>query len=243
MEAGEFFDENSGFYSQTPLKYDYDFMNFIKNRKKRKVSLLDIGGGNGNFSKLMIQNCHDANVTILDPSKKLLDKVNDPRITKVIGKLPDTIPLEVEFDFIHIKEVLHHITGNTIPESKLLVKDSLNNIKKILSDNGFLLIHEIYYEGFLIPSFPNYLIFYLLKLQNKFNAKIPTKEFLLGLNIYFYTRNELKMMLNECGFQIIDYKIDKWDENAQKRIMLLKNWGRVLIIAKKHENMSLGDKK
>lgn len=235
MEVDEFFNENYDFYNQRLLGYDYDFMEFIKNKKDRNVNILDVGGGNGNFSKLVVQNCPYVNITILDPSEKLLSKVNDPKISKVVGKLPDNIPLESKFDVIHIKEVLHHITGNSVFESKLLVKRSLKNLKYFLNDNGVLLIHEIYYEGFLIPTFVNCLIFYLLKLQNNFNIKIPAKEFILGLNIYFYTRNELKSILNECGFRIIHYRVDNWDNNIQKKIMLLKNWGRVLIIAEKKE--------
>lgn len=233
MGIGEFFDDNADFYNQDLLNYDYDFMEFIKYKNNFNVNILDIGGGNGNFSKLVIQNCPNANITILDPSEKLLSKVNDPKINKVIGKLPNDIPLELKFDFIHIKEVLHHITGNTISKSRKLVKKSLNNLKSFLNDEGFLLIHELYYEGFLIPNFPNYLLFYLLKLQNMLNVKIPAKEFILDLYIYFYTRNELEIMLNECGFRIIDYKIDKFSNNMQKKLMLLKDWGRILIIAKK----------
>jgi len=234
MEVNEFFNENYGFYNQDLLEYDYYFMEFIKNKKDSNSNVLDIGGGNGNFSKLVIKNCPDIDITILDPSEKLLSNLNDPKINKIVGKLPDDIPLDNEFDFIHIKEVLHHITGNTTFKSKLVVKDALNNLKYILSDDGFLLIHELYYEGFLISKFPNYLIFYSLKLQNKLNIKMPAKEFLLGLNVYFYTRNELKSMLNECGFQIIGYKVDRWSNNLQKKILLIKNWGRVLIIAKKN---------
>ncbi len=220
MGIGEFFNDNSDFYNQDLLKYDYDFMEFIKHKNNRSINILDIGGGNGNFSKLVTLNCPNTNITILDPSEKLLSKVNNPKINKVVGKLPNDIPLEIEFDFIHIKEILHHITGNTIFKSKTLVKESLNNLKNFLSDDGFLLIHELYYEGFVIPKFPNYLIFYLLKLQNMFNIKIPTKEFILGLYINFYTGKELKLMLNECGFRIIDCKIDKFSNNTQKTYVI-----------------------
>lgn len=235
MEASEFFDENSDFYDPNLLKYDYEFMEFIKNGNGQNISILDVGGGSGNFSKLIMQNCVNVNITILDPSEKLLNKVNNPKINKINGKLPDSIPINSKFDFIHIKNVLHHITGSTVLESKLLVKNSLNNLKMLLNDDGFLLIHDLCYEGFLIPKFPNYLIFYLLKLQNKLNVKIPFKEFLLGLNVYFYTKNELESILNECGFQIIEFKFNKWDDSTQKKVMLIKNWGILLIIAKKNK--------
>ncbi len=231
--AGTFFDENSDFYSQRVLPFDHYFMNFIKNHEIDDVNLLDIGGGNGNFSNLITENCPDINVTVLDPSKKLLSEIENPKITKIVGKLPDEIPLNSTFNYIHIKEVLHHITGKTVSESNMLLKESLMCVNDILNENGFLLIHEDFYEGYLIQKMPSYLIFYLLKIQNILKIELPLKEFIPGLTVYFYTRKELKKTLKECGFEIVDLKLDYWSDITKKKLMLLNEWGRVLIIAKK----------
>jgi ubiquinone/menaquinone biosynthesis C-methylase UbiE len=231
-----FFDENSDFYSQSVLPFDYYFINFIKNHGRDEAKLLDIGGGNGNFSNLITENCPDINVTILDPSKKLLSEIENPKITKIIGELPDEIPLNGTFDYIHIKEVLHHITGKTVSESNMLLKESLMCVNDLLDKNGFLFIHEDFYEGYVIKKMPSYLIFYLLKIQNMLKVELPVKEFILGLKVYFYSRKELKKTLKECGFEIVDIKLDYWSNTTKKKIMLLKEWGRVLIIAKKSRN-------
>lgn len=88
-----------------------------------------------------------------------------------------------------------------------------------------MLITEVYYEGYLIPKLPSYLIFYLLKLQNKLNIKIPYKDFILGLDVYFYTRDELIKILEECGLKILDIKSHK-----RSNLLPLKNFGKVSIV-------------
>ena len=98
------------------------------------------------------------------------------------------------------------------------------------------MIHEDFYEGYLIPKMPSYLIFYILKIQNMLKIELPLKEFISGLTVYFYTRKYLKKTLNECGFEIVDIKHDYWSDTYKKNLMLLKDWGRILIIAKKLRN-------
>ena len=72
-DPGVFFDENSYVYNQKVLPFDYYFMKFIQNHESNNDNLLDIGGGNGNFSNLIIENCPDINVTILDSFKKTFE--------------------------------------------------------------------------------------------------------------------------------------------------------------------------
>ncbi|MEN4005778.1 MAG: methyltransferase domain-containing protein [Methanobacteriaceae archaeon] len=232
MDVGDYFDENYERYDQNLLDQDHEFAKFIQKNKNIDSTLLDVGG-NGNFSKLVRHNFPDMHVTIIDPSKKLLSKIEDPEIKKIDGRLPYNIPMDVKYDFIHIKEVLHHITGKNITDTKKLLKESLKNLKMILNENGFLMIHEIYVEGFLFPELPSYIMFYALILQNRLNLKLPIDDSFLGLEVYFYTRKELKDLLKECGFEIVTYKTYEWSNTIRKKMLLVKNWGRVLIIAKK----------
>jgi hypothetical protein len=231
MDVDEFFDKNQSVYGQKAAASDFDFLDFIKNNQNMNITLLDVGGGNGYFSELIHQNYPNIGLTVLDPSKRLLSELSNPNINKVVGKLPDNVPLNSKFDYIHVRAVFHHITGNTVGNSTKLLKRSLISLKNLLKDEGFILITEIYYEGYLIPKLPSYLIFYLLKLQNKFNIKIPFKDFLLGLEVYFYTRKELKIILKECGLEIVDIKSYKRGNKFQK-MMLIKDLGKVSIIAR-----------
>ena len=161
-----------------------------------------------------------------------MDKIDDPKINKVVGKLPDEVHIDSKFDYIHVRNVFHHITGNSIGESKRLVKESLKYLNQILDENGVLLIQESYTEGYLIPTLPRYLIFQLLAIQNRLKIKIPLDEFIMGLNVCFYTRNEFKSILEECGFEIINNKtVDRWNET--RKFMLIKDQGQVSFIVRK----------
>lgn len=229
-----FFDKHADVYGNVkPHSYDYYFIDFINKTEKHGSKLLNIGGGSGTFAQLVKDNCLDIDVTIVDPSKNLLDKINDERIKKIHGSLPDQIFLDSDFDYVHVKEVFHHIVGSSIGETKKLLRESLFTLKDILEKEGFLLIHELFYESYLIPTLSRSSIFYLLLLQNKFGIKIPAKEFLAGLDVCFYSRLEFESILNDCGFKIIESYEEYWGNSFKKRLLFLQNWGRMLFIVKK----------
>ncbi len=235
-DIGSFFDKNVNRYgrvSPAPEDYDFYFLDFIKTKRNQILNLLDIGGGSGTFAKLIANGCPDIDVTVLDPSEKLLSKIDDTRIRKVKGELPNRIPLDSKFDYVHVKEVFHHITGSSIKSSKELLRKSLVTVKEYLNDDGFLLVHELFLESYLISSLSRALIFYLLTLQNKLRIKIPVREFLMDLEVCFYTRSEFKSILDDCGFKIVGYHEEDWADNLRKRVLLLKNWGRMLFVLEK----------
>ena len=229
-----FFDKHADFYGDVkPHPHDDYFIDFINTTKKRESKLLDVGGGSGTFAQLVKDNCLNIDVTVVDPSKNLLDKISDEHITKIYGSLPDQIFLDSDFDYIHVKEVLHHVTGSSIDETKKLLRESLFTLKDILKKEGFLFVHELFYESYLIPTLSRTSIFNLLLLQNKFGIKIPAKEFLAGLDVCFYGRSEFKSILNDCGFKIIGSYEEYWDNTFKKKLLFLENWGRMLFIVKK----------
>jgi len=230
-QTSKYFDNNTSFYNHSTIySYDYYFLEFIKTHHKPQSYFLDIGGGSGIFAAFLINNCPDIEVTVLDPSLKMLSIIDDIRIKKVQGKLPDLAQLHSKYDYIHLKEVLHHVTGSSINKSKELLCDSLLSIKKYIKDNGFVFIHELFYESYLIPSLSRNMIFNLLTVQNKLKIKIPVSESLMGLSVCFYTRFELETLLKYCGFRIIEKREEYWEDTWKKRTALLKNWGRMLFI-------------
>lgn len=230
MDSGEFFDKNDDFYGcLTPYKYDYFFIDFM-HRQTNKCNLLDIGGGGGCFTKICKESFQETNLCIVDPSKSLMQKQKLEGVKLIIGKLPNELNIEEKFDYIHIKEVLHHVTGSSIRESKNLLKVSLINSQSVLNKDGYIFIHELFYESYLIPTFTRTMIFYFLKLQNLLGIKIPVKEFIQGLDVCFYTRSELKNIYNDLGFDIIDYYEENWNKNKLAKMMLLKEWGRMCFV-------------
>jgi len=230
----DFFDRNVEFYGRRQVSdYDLFFVTHVQSLKAK--TLLDIGGGSGTFADLVKQHLPDVEVTVVDPSQALLDKIGNQTIEKINRKLPNNLNLTTGRDFgiIHVKEVLHHVVGNSVSASKELLTESLQAIASRLADNGHLVIDEVYYESFIFPPFTRNSIFYLLRLQNSLRVRFPVYGFLKDLQVCFYTRRELLEELTKNGFCILEHREVPFASNFTKKVGLLKKWGHVIIIAKK----------
>ncbi len=235
MNNTQFFDQNFNRYVTRKLAPDDSFfIKFIKH-KNESASILDIGGGSGEFARKILILCPEVDVTVLDPSSKMLEQIHDTRIKITLGSLPNNVPL-AKYKYIHIRDVLHHITGESPGESKELVKKSLMTIYQLLDEDGYLLLSDEYDEGYFYAPLPRIIIFYLLKTQNKLGFKIPIQEFLLGLTTCFYTRRELQDLLENAGFHIHDVYQSSWQNIFKKHLLFIKNWGRISFIAQKKTN-------
>jgi len=229
-----FFSKNADFYGAMNANvYDYYFLNFIENTAS-KPHIIDIGGGGGLFAGLCITRIQNSKVMIIDPSPALLSKNLPKGVIPIIGSLPNNISIPDKAEYIHLKEVLHHITDINEAQTKIRMMQSLNKINEILDCGGYLLLHEIYYESFFSQTLTRNIIFYILKLQNFFNLKIPSKKFIKGLDVLFLTRYEIEEMLIKCNFEIVEKKEFEWSLSKKYRYcFLLKKWGRICYIAMK----------
>ncbi len=235
MDNPTFFNENVDIYAAKQI-YDYDniFINVIIsqcNKEKRRV--VDIGGGSGLFASALISQNPALDISIIDPSEELLRKVAVSGIKKIIGSLPNEIDTSSTYDFVHIKEVLHHIPGSTIAECKHNVADSLKTLNRIMDDEGYLLIHDLYYESLIYPELTRDLIYHLLHVQDKVGIRLPSPELLLGLEVCFFTRSELKQMITDSGFIIEEYHEYPWTWHTKAKLMMIRNWGRMLFVCRK----------
>lgn len=240
-----FFDEQSDYYdNRQPYRTDFSFIKFIKSQNNLNKTFLDIGGGSGFFSTLLKKDCPEIEITIIDPSLVMLKKICDDTILKYQGQLPNqlNIPSGKKFNYVLIKEVLHHVTGMSINESKNLVIESLKNTSDLIDETGYLMIHENYCESFLYPPITRILIFYLLKFQNIIHIKILPKEFLLGLDVCFYTRAELELFFQQFDLDIIESDDEIWgSRNFKKHLLFLKHWGRIFYVLKKRTRLMTKD--
>jgi ubiquinone/menaquinone biosynthesis C-methylase UbiE len=253
VESTSFFDENVATYSWTYVPGDKlfpwepEFIEFMRNNSRHKT-LLDVGAGSGRFAMLIRQKFSDFQITALDPSTTLLEKIEDESIRKVVGKLPDlNLSPEESFYFIHVSMVLHHLVGKTINESKNIVKESLRGLREHLEDAGSLMIVDEAWETYMIPTTSRTLTFFLLSLADRFNITMPgaltardanrPSRDLKGLVACFYTLSELENLLKDCGFEIVQSNTYSYPPSEIckrfKRRMLLKRWRIMWLIARK----------
>lgn len=239
MKSNDFFDKNVEMYSSSVLTdYQISFIEFIKKKAKHNQKLIDIGGGSGNFSNAIIKNCSKIDVTILDPSTKLLEHAN-PNVKKIVGSLPN-FNSDIKYDYIHMSSVLHHLIGDSNEKSKNLALESLKTINQLLNDNGFFFLQDLFFESYIYSTISRSIIFQICQFKKNI-INIPLKDFIDDLEVFFYTREELTSMLGDAGFHIVKNKYHNYtnnlgkdqDRSLKRKLILLKNWGTVAFLAKK----------
>ena len=263
FDAASFFDENAAQYARPfyardarPADWDLDSIEFIRNNSSHNT-LLDVGAGSGQFASLVKLNFPDMQVTALDPSANLLSLIDDRSIRRVVGKIPDlTLQADERFFFIHVANVLHHLVGRTIAESRKNAKESLLVLRDHLDDGGFLMVREELWETYLIPTVTRSLAFHFLSVANMLNMPVPgflhherrSRSF-KGLIVCMYTASELKNVLKDCGFEIIASKIypfqtkskrqERWEKQTKskrqerwEKLALLKRWASMVFIVR-----------
>lgn len=152
---------------------------------KKTDKILEVGGGTGAVAVYFAEKVKE--VTILDPSRKMLEKVKDPHIKKKVGAC-QKIPFKNEtFDVVYVVDALHHFTNGHKKENwgqqmNMCTKELLRVLKK----NGQLLIVEFNPDTFigkLIAFFENKLV---------------------GFGSLFYAPSELQKLFSHCRVEIFN---------------------------------------
>jgi SAM-dependent methyltransferase len=189
---------------------------------KNRISLLDIGCGNGSFVKSFLDseqkkkaqpdNDTDYYFLATDVSFEMikLAKENLSVLTKYeknIGLLVSyafNLPIQQnkKFEIIHVDSVLHHLVDGSKRKSTELGKKLIEILVSILSDSseGFLIVEEWHFLSYILPSFSSFLIFYGLKLINSLKLDLGfTKEIRRGLEVNFLSPEQLHRILNNVA--------------------------------------------
>ncbi len=210
-------------------------MNLIKaNYIKGESRFLDLGCGDGTLIKSSSSLIADFQIVGTDVSYEMIKTARDNlRGINVDFIVCDgfNLPIknEIRFDFIHAAYVLHHLIGPTKGKSLKLVSKLLRILRQRLSNKGILIIQEVYYDSYIIPSLTSALVFYMLKFLNFINLDINSifKEFQLGLEVNFMNTVEIISLLEQLGGKVKMIGKDRWMIPLFSRILLLKDQGSV----------------
>lgn len=221
-------------YHNDPKMYNMVCELIKRNYVKGGVRFLDLGCGDGTLIKSANSIIVDFQFLGTDVSYEMLKIARDNlRGINVDFIVCDgfNIPIknEISFDFIHSAYVLHHLIGPTKGKSLNLVSKLLRILKQRLSDSGILIIQEVYYDSYIIPSLTSALVFYMLKFLNFINLDISSiiKEFQLGLEVNFMHTVEIRSLLQQLGGKVKMVGKDRWVIPPFPRMLLLKDQGSV----------------
>lgn len=163
------FDQEPSFHH----KFNLDFaLSYIKNKK-----VLDIGCWTGQFEKLAV--IHSKEIWGIDPSIEAI-KIAKKLVPKAKFKVGNALNLRFEnnyFDAVTLLDVIEHIPKGT-------ERKCLDEIKRVLKPNGFLVISTPYAHPVSILLDPAF--------------------FLIGHR--HYSEKKLRDILTTTGFKVLEVK-------------------------------------
>jgi cyclopropane fatty-acyl-phospholipid synthase-like methyltransferase len=183
-----------GFWNINRSKHKF-FSNYVKlkifkkwSRRKNKGTILDLGGGVGNWAYHFLGDFEK--VVVLDISNEALSKIPEKEIVKIHGSVLN-IPLKSKaVDVVLMADVFEHIY---VHELDIMMSE----VKRILKDDGRIIIFTSQY---------GYGIDLLSKRFRYTRRKIIEEEYLEGhghLNRLKFS--EMKRLIKKQGLVIEDY--------------------------------------
>jgi len=238
----DYFNETIEFYDRSQLDDEDKFLSFFSFEEEvipkylgRVESCMDIGSGAGVFLRYVSERYDAHNVVGIDISEgmlaqSLLDKPSQADLAQ--GSVLDLPVREGRFDLVFMEEVLHHLVSKNRADSKKLARRAIGNIRRMIRPGGAFILREEYYESWFAPTLSSTLIMLLLSLFNALRMRLPYKEAHMGLKVSFYTRDEIRVMVEEAGGEILEARDLKWTKTLGERAALVKNMGKMYYLIK-----------
>lgn len=223
---------NSNLYDYSTRKgfvhfEDHMILEFIKKTCTPNSQLLEVGGGNGYMSDLISSNTP---IKIFYNSE-IVPEVYETQINtdvNLIGSSALNLPYkDCTFDYIIVKNLLHHLVGKTRRESKENAKKAIKETSRVIKDGGYIIILEQYNKYSLFAS----IVFYLTIFGSLF--KIGLKSFGWGVDVIvsFLTPKQIKMLIEKENIKIVVHKLSRLEVSKKYKVsLLMSNIGRVLLI-------------
>jgi SAM-dependent methyltransferase len=220
-----------------------DLSNFVHRIKRSDgLRILDVGCGSGSFIKALIECGTTAHFVGIDLSEKMIEraksKLKDHDVELYVmdvNQIRRHIP--IKYNVIHLGSVLHHLIGRTQGQSKKLAEETIKALVDMLENQGVLIIEEIFYHSYIIPTLTSKFIFYGLKLLNRtrldMSNYIPQVQ--LGLEVSFFSEKELRKLLQKYSNNVINFRRESWPIPKVYRYFLLKDCGHMTYVATRNQ--------
>jgi SAM-dependent methyltransferase len=203
-------------------------LDFIYRYASKGDRILEVGGGSGAFLDLVLENSNMKDSCNLELAFSSYKNQANKSICLMGGDALNLPFKESSFDWVVIKNLLHHLVGRTRGESKKNAKKAVEELIRVLKDGGYVIILDQYNKNTYFSSF----LFYLTMVFSIFGVSLG--YFGLGKNVIvsFLTPDETISNLISGGNVNLILNIQH-PINLPKRFkltLLMSNIGRVVLI-------------
>jgi len=233
------FEERRDYYSKIEgfdNPYDKTIVNFICNHCSDNSKILEIGGGSG-YLLSMIYNLSNGKCKDLynvELSWRVYKEQKSKSI-QLIGGDGRHLPFKDDiFDFVLMKNLLHHLVGESRKQSKMFVKMCIDEAIRTSKNGGYIIILEQYNRSRICAD----VLFFITTFFSIFGLEVKSFGIHKHVIVSFLTPEEVINFLTENNNVKVILK-------TQRRIMvplklrltlLMSNIGHILCIGKVHKN-------
>lgn len=210
-------------------EYDPIILNFVKETCDTNSKFLEVGGGSGYMLDLIASETDTNYLCNLEIVPEVYKKQANERIT-LIGGDAVRLPFKQDsFDYAITNDLLHHLVGVTRKQSQTLQRRAVEELKRVVRDQGYIIIAEEYNRHRFFAS----IIFWLTLLFSLFS--ISFKSFGLRKNVIvsFLTAEEVNNLLTQANTEVLLSKEKRWKVPMKYKLtLLMRDIGRLLVIGK-----------
>lgn len=147
-------------------------------------TIIDVGGGTGLVAKLLRGKTPDSDIIVIDLSRGMLQKVNDPTLTTIQGDVT-CFPIKDEtFTLAILINTIHHIDEN---KQRLVLQE----VFRILKKQGRIFIIDIWFLDTFVSNF-----------------FVRLEKLLVGTT-YHLTADQMKQAVQDTGFHDVSLYFQK----------------------------------
>ena len=198
-------------------------------RAKIKFSKLG-GGGSGAFLDLVLENTSIKEAYNMELVYEAYKKQVNGGICLMGGNALDIPFKDCSFEWVVIKNLLHHLVGKTRRESKMFARRAIEELTRVVKDGGYIIVLDQYNRYKFFSS----AVFYLTLFFSVFG--ISFKSFGWGKNVIvsFLTPDEIRNLLTGTGnVEIVLNRENRLNVSKKwKYTLLMSDIGRLVVIGK-----------
>ena len=193
---------------QSIVRFDQDYigddtldrlLETILSVRPRIDEIADFGGGNGRLLDRVLQRLPQALGTNYEVSEQLrfLNAHSERKTVSAESFL--SINTHAEYDLILINWVLHHLVGNSLPETLQLIRSATAIAARALKPGGVIVVSENLIQSTLSERFASAALFKVTgsRLLKPVISRMRDGAAIAGVGIYYMSEQQLHSMFPE----------------------------------------------